>query len=59
MYCIKKFADCWAIYDLEKEVSRPLTEEEQGIARREIPALADPGTAAWYSDRVDCITDKP
>ena len=59
MYCIKKFADCWAIYNLDNEESRPLTEAEVQVARENWPQLDDPQTAALYMDRVECIGDKP
>ena len=59
MYCIRKFADCWAVFNLETDESRPLTEDETGIVRREIPSLTDSQTAAYYTDTLDCINDKP
>jgi hypothetical protein len=59
MYCIKKFADCWAIINLNTDKSRPLTEEEVGVLRQEIPTLNDTGVAAYYTDTVNCISDKP
>ena len=59
MYCIRKFADCWAVFNLENDQSRRLTGEEVELLRVELPALDDPGTAAWYGDELDCITDKP
>jgi len=59
MYCIRKFADCWAVFNLDTDESRKLTEEEVAVVRREVPSLDDPGTAAWYSDRIDCINNKP
>jgi hypothetical protein len=59
MYCIRKFADCWAVFNMETEQSRALTEEEAETARKEIPSLSDPQTAAYYSDELDCIKDKP
>lgn len=59
MYCIRKFADCWAVFNLENDESRRLSEEEVVVLRREVPVLSDPGTAAWYSDVLECINDKP
>jgi hypothetical protein len=59
MYCIRKFADCWAVFNLETEESRALTEAEVGLLRREVLELDDPLTVAYYADKVDCITDKP
>jgi hypothetical protein len=59
MYCIRKFSDCWAVFNMDTEESRPLTEEEVEVLRREVPSLDDPGTAAYYADKVDCIKDKP
>jgi len=59
MFCIRKFADCWAVYNLNNDHSRPLTEEERGVVSREIPSLNDEQVAAYYTDEVDCIKDKP
>ena len=59
MYCIRKFADCWAVFNLDTETSRRLTDEEVAVVRVEIPSLNDPQVAAFYSDEVDCIKDKP
>jgi hypothetical protein len=59
MYCIRKYADCWAVFNLDTDASRPLTAEEQEAVRKEIPQLDDPGTAAYFSDHLDCVTDKP
>jgi hypothetical protein len=58
MYCIRKFADCWALFDLDADKSRRLTEAEVEVLRREVPALDDPTLAAYYTDRVDCIIKK-
>ena len=59
MYCIRKFADCWAVFNLDTEASRPLTAEEVAVVREEIPSLDDPEVAAFYKDEIDCISDKP
>lgn len=59
MYCIRKFADCWAVINLENDQSRQLTDEEVGVIREEVPSLNDPQVAAYYTDRVDCIMNKP
>ena len=59
MYCIRKFADCWAVFNLETERSRPLTEEEVVVTRQVIPSLNDPQVAAFYSDDIEFISDKP
>jgi len=59
MYCIRKFADCWAVFNLDTEQSRPLTAEEVAVVRAEIPSLTDPQVAAFYSDDIDCVNDKP
>ena len=59
MYCIRKFADCWAVFNLDTDKSRRLTEEEVKLVREAVPSLNDPQTAAWYSDRVECINGKP
>jgi len=58
MYCIRKFSDCWALYDLDVDTSRRLTAAEVEVLRREVPALDDPKLAAYYTDRVDCIMEK-
>ena len=47
------------MFNLDTDESRKLTEEEVAVVRREVPSLDDPGTAAWYSDRIDCINNKP
>ena len=57
MYCIRKFADCWALFDLDADTSRQLTEAEVEALRREVPTLDDPKLAAYYTDRVDCISE--
>jgi hypothetical protein len=59
MYCIRKFADCWAVFNLDTEQSRPLTAEEVAVVGVKIPSLTDPQVAAFYSDDIDCISDKP
>lgn len=58
MYCIRKFSDCWALFDLDADTSRRLTAAETEVLRREVPALDDPKLAAYYTDRVDCILEK-
>lgn len=47
------------MFNLENDESRRLSEEEVVVLRREVPVLSDPGTAAWYSDVLECINDKP
>jgi hypothetical protein len=59
MYCIKKFADCWAIFNLESEYSRSLTDDEVLKVRREIPELNASDVLSYYTDEIDCIEDKP
>jgi hypothetical protein len=59
MYCIRKFADCWAVFNLDTDENRRLTKEEVELIRQEIPELDDPQVAAYYSDSVDCISGKP
>ncbi|HTR29905.1 MAG TPA: hypothetical protein VMH27_11590 [Puia sp.] len=59
MYSIRKFADCWAVFNLDTNESRPLTADEVAVVRREIPSLDDPGTAAYYTDELNCISEKP
>ena len=59
MYCIRKFADCWAVFNLDNDGSRPLTEAEVKSVREALPELDDPKTAAMYVDRLDGINDKP
>ncbi|MDR3712381.1 MAG: hypothetical protein P4L51_06170 [Puia sp.] len=59
MYCIRKFADCWAVYNLDNEQSRPLTEEERQTVEKEIASLKDPMTLAHYTDRLECLEDLP
>lgn len=59
MYCIRKYADCWAIFNLESELSRSLTEEEVLKVRVAIPSLNDSEVRSYFTDEVDCIEDKP
>jgi hypothetical protein len=59
MYCIRKFADCWAIFNLESDLSRSLTEEEAAKVAEEFPSLTDPLTRSIFTDEVECIEDKP
>jgi hypothetical protein len=59
MYCIRKFADCWAVFNLDNDGSRPLTEAEVESVRAALPELDDPKTAAMYVERLDCVNDKP
>jgi hypothetical protein len=59
MYCIRKYADCWAIFNLESDLSRSLTEEEVMKVREVIPTLNDPQTRSYFTDEVDCLDDKP
>jgi len=59
MYCIRKFADCWAIFNLDEDTSRRLTADEVAVLRQVVPELEDPLVAAHYTDRLDCINDKP
>jgi hypothetical protein len=58
MYCIRKYADCWAIFNLESDLSRSLTEEEARKVAKEFPSLTDPQTRSIFTDEVDCIEDK-
>jgi len=59
MYCIRKFADCWAVFNWDSETSRPLTAAEADLLRREIPELDDPKCVAYYTDRLDELSEKP
>jgi hypothetical protein len=59
MYCIRKYADCWAIHNLDSDLSRRLTEDEVLKVREEIPSLDDPMTASYFCDEVECLEDKP
>lgn len=47
------------MFNLDTDRSRALTAAEVDALRAQVPSLDDPQTAAYYSDRVDCITDKP
>lgn len=47
------------MFNLDTDKSRRLTEEEVKLVREAVPSLNDPQTAAWYSDRVECINGKP
>jgi hypothetical protein len=59
MYCIKKFADCWAIFNLDSDTSRPLTVAEVKMLQKEIPSLNDTAVVSHFTDDVPCIQDKP
>jgi hypothetical protein len=59
MYCIKKFADCWAIFNLDSEDSRSLTDYEVLKVREAIPELNASDVLSYYTDEIDCIDDKP
>lgn len=59
MYQIKKFADCWAVFNLDSELSRTLTEDEVEKVSREIPSLTDSGTVSYFTDEIKCIEDLP
>lgn len=59
MYCVRKFADCWAVFNLDNDTSRRLTEHEVGVLRQAVPELDDPLVAAHYTDRLESINDKP
>jgi len=59
MFCIKKFADCWALFNLDTDKSRRLSDEEVRVLRADIPTLNDPGVAAYFTDSVNGIVDKP
>ena len=58
MYCIRKYADCWAIFNLESDMSRSLTEDEARKVAKEFPSLTDQQTRSIFTDSVDCIEDK-
>jgi hypothetical protein len=59
MYCVRKFEDGWAVFNLDNDRSRQLTETEVEVLRCEVPQLNDAETAAWYTDRLECINNKP
>lgn len=59
MYCVRKFADCWAVFNLDTNTSRPLEEEEVNLLRQAMPELDDPKLAAYYTDRLDMLNKKP
>ena len=59
MYCIRKFSDGWAVFNLDSEASRQLNTDEVELLRREVPELDDPGTVAWYTDNLEFINNKP
>ena len=44
---------------MESEASRQLTEIEVEVLKREVPQLNDAETVAWYTDRLECINNKP
>jgi hypothetical protein len=59
MYCIRKYADCWAIFNLDEELGRSLTRDEVQKIREAIPKLNDEQVRSYFTDKVDCIEDKP
>ena len=54
MYCIRKYADCWAIFNLESDLSRSLTEDEVRKVAEAFPSLTDQQTRSIFTDNVDC-----
>ena len=59
MYCIRKYADCWAIFNLESDLSRSLTEAEVKRVAQAFPSLTDAQTRSIFTDEVECIEGKP
>lgn len=59
MYCIKKYSDCWIIYNVESDEQRSLTEDEVLKVRTEIPELNASDVKSYFTEDIDCIEDKP
>lgn len=55
MYYIRKYSDCWAIYDDDTGASRPLTEDEAETVKEEFPCLADDKIRTVFADTVESI----
>ena len=47
------------MFNWDSETSRPLTAAEADLLRREIPELDDPKCVAYYTDRLDELSEKP
>lgn len=55
MYYIRKFADCWAIYDDDTGKSRPLTRVETNLVMIEFPTLEDKDVKTIFADHFTSI----
>ncbi|MDR3715784.1 MAG: hypothetical protein P4L51_23470 [Puia sp.] len=59
MYQIKKFADCWAVFNLESDLSRSLTEDEVLHVRVEFPTINSSEVVSIFVDEIRSLEDKP
>jgi hypothetical protein len=59
MYYIKKYADCWAVHNDNNGQSRPLTETEKEVIKKEYPTLEEKGLRTLYSDEIKSISNLP
>jgi hypothetical protein len=58
MYCIRKYSNCWAIYDDETTASLPLTSEETESLTNEFPDLGDEKVRTIFTDNITSINSK-
>ena len=47
------------MFNLDNDASRQLSDAEVEVLKREVPQLNDAGTAAYYTDRLECVNNKP
>jgi type II secretory pathway component PulC len=59
MYYIKKYANCWVIFNDNNGNSRKLTAQEVEAAKKELPELKNPQVVTVYSDCIQSIKEKP
>lgn len=59
MYCIRKYDDCWRVFNLDSELGRPLSMEEMQRAMIAIEPLRDSDVLSYYTDKLDWMDDKP
>jgi hypothetical protein len=51
--------NCWAIHNDESGASRPLTEEEKELIKKEFPDIVKEDLLTIFTDVVESIAGKP
>jgi hypothetical protein len=59
MYQIKKFADTWAVFNLDNELSRSLTPIEIRQVSEEFPQITGSDVVSIFVDHIESLNDKP